>query len=337
MGTTIKKFTFDTGPETMVNVPLPPSPPLTFAWLAGDSPSGPGGCVHFTTSSNGVMEGRGETVGNTWETWGVPPGATVLSAQVTEWFTKVAANGLLTAADVAGIRIVDAHGDRVYDGNDPIDSFPLNTTVDVAWQAQGPGLPVAILPASQPSATPVQFVIDLDVTTSGGGSNVDIRFDSISLAIVYSSGPIVSTVTLVQQNHNTLRYLIEYDGSTPIPNITSTGAASPDLLTDSIAGPLKQCAQAFTNGLGLLPPGPITQTQARAIWMSDNPSLVFASVNGPRSSFNVQPRLNPLANWTVDVDVDVDGGGHPYITIFANAAGKAYLEIRSEDAALWVG
>ena len=112
-----KTFVFDAGPETMVNVPISP---LTFSWLNGDSQSGVGGCVHFTTASAGSQEGRGQTVANTWETWGVPVGATVLSAQITQWYTKVAANTLLATAVVSGIRLVDSHGDRIYTGNDLI-------------------------------------------------------------------------------------------------------------------------------------------------------------------------------------------------------------------------
>ena len=328
-----KTFVFDAGPETMVNVPISP---LTFSWLNGDSQSGVGGCVHFTTASAGSQEGRGQTVANTWETWGVPVGATVLSAQITQWYTKVAANTLLATAVVSGIRLVDSHGDRIYTGNDLIEDLGLNTTIDVAWQARGAGNAVAILAASQPSNTPVQFVIDLTVDTTPGTSAVDIRFDTLSLQITYSTGPgpLPTQITLVEQSHNTLRYLVEFDGSTSIPFITTTGAASPDLLTDALAGPILQCAQAFTNGLGILPPGPLTQAQARAIWLSDNPGLVYASVNGPRCTVRVLPRLNTLATWTLDADVDV--GGHPYLLIAANAAGKAYLEIRMEEAPSWV-
>jgi hypothetical protein len=329
-----KTFSFDVGPETMVNIPIPPSP-LTFSWLNGDSQSGIGGCVHFTTTGAGSQEGRGQTVGNTWESWGVPPGATVLTVQVLQWYSKVAQNTDLQSVTLDGIRLVDANGNRVYIGSDSVDNYVLNTTIDASWQAQGPGIPVSILLNSRPSNTPVQFVLDMTVVTSAGVSNVDVRLDTITLAITYSSTSLPTQITLVQQAHNMLRYLIEYDGSTLIPFLTTTNAGSPDILTDAIAGPILKCAQAFTNGIGILPPGPLTQAQARAIWISDNPSLAYGTVlNGPRCTLRMQNRLNALTAWAVDVNVD--GGGHPYVLITADAAGKAYLEIRMEDAPCWV-
>lgn len=328
----IKTFSFDTGPETMVNIPISP---MVFSWLNGDSQSGVGGCVHFTTTSEGVQEGRGQTVANTWETWGVPAGATVLSVQILQWYSKVAANTLLQTATVDGIRIVDANGNRVYSGSDPITDYGLNTSIDASWQAQGPGMQISISSSAQPATTPVQFVLDVSVDTSAGVSDVDVRLDTISLAITYSSTPLPTGILLVQQAHNTLRYLVEYDGSTLIPHLTTTGADTPDILTDAIAGPILKCAQAFANGLGVLAPGPLTQAQARAIWLSDNPALAYGGVlNGPRCTMRMMPRLNALTSWAVDVNVDE--GGHPYVLITSDAAGKAYLEIRMEEAPSWV-
>lgn len=137
------------------------------------------------------------------------------------------------------------------------------------------------------------------------------------------------TATLIEQGHNRLRYLLVCDttGTTSL-SITTTGAATPDLVTDSLAGPVKACAQAFTNGLGKIPPGALTQAQARAIWMMDN-TLVVVGSKSPRCEPRVTLMVAP-ADFLIDANVD--GGGHPIITLSANNVGQAFLDIESAGA-----
>ena len=55
--------------------------------------------------------------------------------------------------------------------------------------------------------------------------------------------------TLVYADPNKLRYALEFDGQAgQALTLTTTGAASPDLLTDTLQGPLKKLAKAFTDG-----------------------------------------------------------------------------------------
>jgi hypothetical protein len=138
------------------------------------------------------------------------------------------------------------------------------------------------------------------------------------------------TATLVEQGHNRLRYLLDCNttGTTTL-TITTTGGATPDLLTDSLYGPIKKCAQAFTNGIGLLPAGALTQAQSRAIWEADNSDVVLGNGKVARCL----PRLNRrggAANWTVDANVD--GGGHPTMIVTADNTGQSYLDIQTQGA-----
>lgn len=136
--------------------------------------------------------------------------------------------------------------------------------------------------------------------------------------------------TLVEQGHNRLRYLVTTDvtGAASV-NITDTGAATPDLLTDSVYGPIKTCAKAVANGLGILAAGAKTQAQARAIWMADNSDTVLGNSKVPRCEAVLTIRGGTAA-WSVDANVD--GSGNPLLTVSANQTGSAYLDVFSAGA-----
>lgn len=136
------------------------------------------------------------------------------------------------------------------------------------------------------------------------------------------------TATLIEQGHNRLRYLLVCDttGTTTL-NITTTGAATPDLVTDSLAGPVKACANAHDNGLGKLPAGALTQAQARAIWLSDNSPTVLGE-----KTPHCEPRVTLMvatADFLVDADVS---GGEAILVLTANNTGQAFLDIESAGA-----
>jgi hypothetical protein len=137
----------------------------------------------------------------------------------------------------------------------------------------------------------------------------------------------MSSITLVDAHHNRLRYLLVYDGEQALAAITTTGVASPDLLTDSLYGPIKVCAQAFTNGLGILAAGALTQAQSRAIWLADNSDTVLGNGKVSRALCKITPRTGQ-AQWRVDSDVD--GSGHPTVTPVATAAASAYLDVMTQ-------
>jgi hypothetical protein len=143
------------------------------------------------------------------------------------------------------------------------------------------------------------------------------------------------TATLIEQGHNRLRYLVACDttgGGTV--TITTTGAASPDLQTDSLAGPVKECALAFDDGLGKLAAGAKTQAQSRAIWMAQDADSVLGNALVPRCL----PRLTAhtltggSGNVAWSIDADVDGSGHPtvVVTVPGNSVGQRYLDIQTQ-------
>lgn len=140
------------------------------------------------------------------------------------------------------------------------------------------------------------------------------------------------TAALVSAGHNRLRYLVSDsgEGGTSL-DITTTGAASPDLLTDSLQGPVKQCALAFTNGLGVLAAGAKTQAQSRAIWLADNSDVVLGNSKPSRCIARITIRSGAV-QWTADANVD--GGGHPIVTIAhgSSSVGTCYLDIEKQGA-----
>lgn len=141
-----------------------------------------------------------------------------------------------------------------------------------------------------------------------------------------------TTATLVFAGHNRLRYLISTDGDgADGVTITSTGAATPDLLTDSLAGPLKNLAKAADDGFGLFAAGALTQAQARALWLSDW-STSAGNANTLTARCTITPRTgSDTIYWIVDANVS---GGDPILTVTPGAGGTAgtvYLDIEVQN------
>lgn len=133
--------------------------------------------------------------------------------------------------------------------------------------------------------------------------------------------------TLVFAGDNWLRYLITSTDASTL-TITSTGAVSPDLLTDTANtnGPLRKMAKARTNGYGSLAAGALTQAQARAIWLSDR-STSIGNSNIPSAVVQVQLR-SQATGLGITVDANVDGGGYPTLVFTPPAAAaSAYIDI----------
>lgn len=130
-----------------------------------------------------------------------------------------------------------------------------------------------------------------------------------------------ATVALVNAGSNRLRYLVTATGAdTAI--LTCSGAASPDIQTDSGSGQLHKISQCFDNGYGKLAAGALTQAKARALLASNDPTnLVGTGV--PRALIT----MTPMSAITCSVDCNVDGNGEPTVTLTMSAAGTAYLDI----------
>jgi hypothetical protein len=141
------------------------------------------------------------------------------------------------------------------------------------------------------------------------------------------------TITLVHVGANRLRYL--YTGTGVAPAITTTGGASPDLLTDSIAGPIKKLAKAFTDGYGKLAAGAFTQAQSRALWLSDDPTNAVALVGNQVPTAKIRNTLRGTPDHDSVWDANVDGSGHPTLTLSGETSVGAvtgYLDIEVDDA-----
>ena len=146
------------------------------------------------------------------------------------------------------------------------------------------------------------------------------------------------TAALVYAAGNRLRYLLTQDGAAGTTlTITASGAATPDLVTDSVGGQIKQLAQAPTAGYGSFAAGALTQAQARALWLSDwgaGAASGPGAVPGPMektAECELTPRSGATASaWLVDVNVSV---GVPILSISAQAgAATAYLDVEIQNA-----
>jgi hypothetical protein len=137
-----------------------------------------------------------------------------------------------------------------------------------------------------------------------------------------------TTAALVGQFNNHLRYLVTADAAGGALTIGSSGGATPDLQTDSLAGPIKVISKVQTTGLGTVAAGAITQAQARAFLLSDDSTSVGSS-DVPRTIARFTPRTG-TTTWLLDAN---QSGGNPALVITASAAaGTGYLDIEVPGA-----
>lgn len=140
------------------------------------------------------------------------------------------------------------------------------------------------------------------------------------------------TATLVFVGHNLLRYLIAQDGAggTTV-TITTTGGATPDLRTDSLAGPLKNLAKTFSDGYQSFPAGALNQAKSRALWLSDVNNVGDLAL--VRTNPTARCDLEGRDGFTMAVDANVDGPGNPTVIVTTQAgAGQGYLDVRVPNA-----
>lgn len=141
-----------------------------------------------------------------------------------------------------------------------------------------------------------------------------------------------TTITLVYAGHNRLRYLVVSDDASAPASIPSVGGPSPDLITDSLAGPIKEIASVKTKGYGVIPVGGITtQAQARALLLSDlgaGPPIAFGQEMVTCTS-RLTMRSGGARAFLVDAvrgPVDLATPGIT-ITPLSGSAASAYLDI----------
>lgn len=160
---------------------------INFGWVSADQ------AIQFTSATKNLASQfravSRSTTGETWETWGVPPGSTVRAIQVTGWSKRLAANTGLTAAQIT-IDVIDSGGLLVYGaaGNAIAATLPTTPTA-TTYSAGAAGASLAVNAEFQASTTDVR--LQLKYTESTGNTNnpsVDYRFDEITLQMTYSGG-----------------------------------------------------------------------------------------------------------------------------------------------------
>lgn len=141
------------------------------------------------------------------------------------------------------------------------------------------------------------------------------------------------TVSLVFAGRNRLRYLLTAAGAGPdTATITTSGAATPDIVTDlgTNGGQLMKIAKAFTDGYGSFAAGALTQAQARALWLSDFTGANPGAPSGKGSNVPTADCLltgRTIGQTALIVDANVDGNGRPTLNLTMTGGGTAYLDV----------
>lgn len=157
----------------------------TAVTVTHDAAGNPGGSLEFVGNSGGTHErARRASTGQSWETWGVPSGATVTDVQIISFDSRKWAVVAATGQTVQ-MRIVDSAGNTVHSAGDLI-NLGLGTGTDGGWVNQGAGTSRAVDSAKQASTTDVRLEVEL---THGSASNTwDTGFDNILLRMTYTEG-----------------------------------------------------------------------------------------------------------------------------------------------------
>lgn len=162
---------------------------LTFA--AETSTGNPTNSVKFSESSKNTTKtefARNPSTGETWETWGVPAGATVTSIQFTKWSEYTDPSTIGPTANNFSARIIDSGGTSVTSGaGDPIPTTAMGTG-DTAWNVQSAGASRNVDASKQASTTDVRLELQQDVTTSGPLGILLQEYDTFELTITYTGG-----------------------------------------------------------------------------------------------------------------------------------------------------
>jgi len=141
------------------------------------------------------------------------------------------------------------------------------------------------------------------------------------------------TVTLVHQTPNWLRYLVSFSAGAPLTaDITCTGAATPDLQTDSLPGPIKALSKAVANGYGQFAAGALNQAQSRALWLSD-----WTTSPGNANTVTARCRITRRGALGSAMSVDANvSAGNPILTVTGvhdGGGGDYYLDVEVPQAA----
>jgi hypothetical protein len=135
------------------------------------------------------------------------------------------------------------------------------------------------------------------------------------------------TAQLVASGHNRLRYLLSTTSTgTDTGTITTTGAATPDLLTDLGVnqGALMPIVKVIAQGYGTVASGAQTQAKARALFLSDRSGADPGGAGAGLIPTAICRLSSPNSGvgWLVDANVS---GGNPTINLTSIGVGPAGL------------
>lgn len=131
------------------------------------------------------------------------------------------------------------------------------------------------------------------------------------------------TATLVYAGHNRLRYLVSSSAGGESLSIEGDGGPTPDLLTDSIAGPIKQIMLVKGQGYGIIPStGLTTQAQARALLMSDN-ATTLVGTTPPTAICSIDQITGAPQSWVIEAVRGPSDQTTPGVTLTNVSAGGA--------------
>ncbi len=133
------------------------------------------------------------------------------------------------------------------------------------------------------------------------------------------------TASLVFAGHNSLRYFITADtGLGEGVNITSSGAATPDIQTDSLGGALKAISKANASGYGKLAAGSQSIANTRALLLGDSSATLVGAGNNPPCAISRIVGARTDSDFIVDAKVD----GTYALTVTAwGSPGSCYLDV----------
>lgn len=189
MPTVVKTFRFDSDLEGLEEAGLSLT---SIGYYAGDGdPSN--GCCRIQLSGGGFAAvakyARKPGTTDSWETWGVPPGATVQTVECARAQGKQAGTGAITALLYA--RVVDATAGSVHGSGTAHDLIAANIAPDIGgpagtWFDLGTNGVQAVDSGRAASTQSVRLEIQADVGLVTG--SCDFRLDTIVLHIVYTGG-----------------------------------------------------------------------------------------------------------------------------------------------------
>jgi len=196
MPTVTRTWTFATTTEGLADAGN--SSTLTFSASGSGNPAS---SIQFasTTGNESTTEyaRAASSQGFTWETWGVPAGATVTQLRISNWDKRLQQANRLTSWRIR-FRVIDSAGVSVTAGNgDPGDYTP-SITANTSWSTDNGGASplVNVVSGRQASTTDVRLEIQVDIVMGTGTSpNFQLLIDNIDLEITYTTGG-GTTVTL---------------------------------------------------------------------------------------------------------------------------------------------